>query len=490
MRKNFVNDQRFHMVILCICYLTAHLITACSTSPLYPYSQGADSALFALVGRGITEGKIMYTDFFDHKGPFIFFFNALGYFIGGRTGIFLLQGVFGCISLIFIYKAYSILHSSDHKMYAWDYLFLFVCGYIVCFHTFENGNLTEEYSQPFISCSLYLFAKYATQTKVHPEHPPIYAFVYGICLAFLAFMRLNNAVSVCAGILALFLYLLYTKQYKNLLLNLLFGVLGLSAVVVPVCVYFWYHSALEDMIFAAFIYNFRIFGGASQYNLLTNPNVYFALYLPIIICFILQITKIIKSRAITFIDFLLAIILLCNTINLWIANRYAHYFALFVPVYIVFLSQYFVIDFKKAVTYIVILCTLCNARFLMRNLLWGININFISKSEQITSSAVQQGISQIPENERKSIIGYEIPVSYYVHGDILPCYKYYTWQENWGNVNPEVLADFMDFLIVDQPLWVLTTPEEDNSVLLEILSNQYSLQFKNQALSAYRLLEE
>ena len=65
-----------------------------STSPLYAISWGHDSAVFQSIGKGWSKGYIPYLDSFDHKGPLLFALNALGYIIGGKNGLFILQLLF------------------------------------------------------------------------------------------------------------------------------------------------------------------------------------------------------------------------------------------------------------------------------------------------------------------------------------------------------------------------------------------------------------
>ena len=67
-----------------------------STSPLYPYYYGGDTAQFLTIGKAWYFGKIPYIDMFDHKGPFIFWIDMLGFLIGKgeKYGIAILQVIF------------------------------------------------------------------------------------------------------------------------------------------------------------------------------------------------------------------------------------------------------------------------------------------------------------------------------------------------------------------------------------------------------------
>ncbi len=62
------------------------------TTPFSQCDNGYDSAFFLLVGQGMTKGLLPYRDFFDMKGPYLFFIEYLGQLVSyGRLGIFLVQ---------------------------------------------------------------------------------------------------------------------------------------------------------------------------------------------------------------------------------------------------------------------------------------------------------------------------------------------------------------------------------------------------------------
>ena len=51
-----------------------------------------DQDIFYVIGRNWSEGKLPYITAWDSKGPFIFFFNMLGYLITKSDfGVFLLE---------------------------------------------------------------------------------------------------------------------------------------------------------------------------------------------------------------------------------------------------------------------------------------------------------------------------------------------------------------------------------------------------------------
>ena len=186
-------------------------------------------------------------------------------------------------------------------------------------------------------------------------------------------------------------------------------------------------------------------------------------------------------------DVLLAVILLVNGVALWIANRYLHYFTLFIPVYIVFLCRYLPINGKKLSVWVAVVCALFHLMFVGYYTLQSANFVYISKIVTDQYAAAAEGFGRIPEEERDSVIGYNVGSADYLAGDIVPCYKYYTLQPTWAITNPNVIPDFMRFVEEEKPLWVVTLPYEDTPELLRILEAHYELQFANEYLEYYRV---
>jgi len=97
---NIFSYKRYCFIYLIFISTLFLLFYSYTTSPLY-LNEGMDSTIYKTMGLGILEGKIPYRDLFDHKGPVVFYINALGQLImSGRQGIFLLQIISLSISLI------------------------------------------------------------------------------------------------------------------------------------------------------------------------------------------------------------------------------------------------------------------------------------------------------------------------------------------------------------------------------------------------------
>ncbi len=490
-KKRLKNKTDFiNISILCVCFVLGMLALSAYTSPLYPHFHGYDAAIFSLMGKGLTEGKELYVDLFDHKGPVIFFINALGNLLGGRSGIFVLQCISGFITIVFMYKTGKLLRPEGKYATVFECLFIFISTFSIFFFTFEKGNLTEEYSLPVIACALYLFVKYALCADEKTAHPPLYALIYGMGIAYLSFLRLNNAITLFAGVAAILVYLLLKRQYKNAAVNLLWGCVGIALVVLPLLLYFGLHSSLDDMLYATFFHNFHIAVNTARTNIWQEPLLFLALYLPMAVSLGLLVIKWIRKEKMSFVDVLLLSVWIGNLLVLVISNRFPHYFLLFCPVFHVYICRYLKFDRRSIGCYLVLLCLLFNLPYVADSAKTSVGYVYVHGVSESYHEQVVMGVSQIPEDERDSIIGYEIEACAYLMGDIMPCYQYYTLQETWAVTNPKVLEEFMMFLQTEEPKWVLVRPDEDSESIGQILSEKYEYRFENDYISYYRLREE
>ena len=128
-----------------------------ATSPLFTNYVGSDAGVFKIIGHAWLHGKIPYKDLFDHKGPFIFFINMLGYLLGGdnKVGVFIIQIVFMTVNVLSIFNISELVTRSN--FYKFIILFISLCFYKA---TYSEGNRCEEYVLPFILWSHYHILKF------------------------------------------------------------------------------------------------------------------------------------------------------------------------------------------------------------------------------------------------------------------------------------------------------------------------------------------
>ena len=115
-----------------------------------------DSSMFTYFGYAMNNGKIMYTEIFDHKGPIIFILNYIGVLLSTAnfTGVYMIE--FLSLFLFFVFTYWL----SKLWLQNYESLIPLIVEAIVLVFFLEGGNLTEEYALPFIAYSLYVFIKF------------------------------------------------------------------------------------------------------------------------------------------------------------------------------------------------------------------------------------------------------------------------------------------------------------------------------------------
>lgn len=259
MAVRFREREGFVCAFLALYALILLLWYSFTTSPLYNRI-GFDSEIFKVIGIGILEGKIPYRDLFDHKGPVIFFINALGQLIApGRTGLFLLQTVSLSCAFVLIYKI-SRLFSSVKKSVA---VVLLIGLFMTAFGV--GGNQVEEWELPWQLLAVYLALKYLIGFEKNPVHPPVYTLIYGICFGIVSFTRLNDGALIAGMMIGFAAFLILKKQQRQLPLNIALFLSGWALTAVPVLLYFGRNGALSEFFYGSYTHNFLY--AADKYSL-------------------------------------------------------------------------------------------------------------------------------------------------------------------------------------------------------------------------------
>lgn len=472
------------------------LLCAGFTSPLYPHYTGRDSSTFLVLARGILDGRIPYIDLFDHKGPVFYWMEAIGYFFGGRTGVFFLECILLLCDLYFINRISSLLYANC--------TIAAIAFFSTFFYLFQHGNLTEEFCMPLILAGLFFELKFLLSRE--KKHPPGIAYIYGLLLGLIALIRLNNAVSICAMLLCIIVILIHDRQRTNLLANILAGILGLATVTVPVCFYFYRQGALYDMLYGTFLLNLLYAKYITHYPILSSAFLYFMkLLVPGVYAFAVFWEKWRAERSRAYAALLFSTALTYGM--LVYTNAYMHYFMLGIPLLTIAAAA----QSPKAPS-----GTPMNIRMIVRRrqdtqdrwknvlsiFLGGITAGYILLSAYSACAPIyktyltdiaydeyqqtQTGMAVIPENERGAVIAFDTVSDFYCHAGILPCYRYFTLQKWLSTEKVNVYQEFMLYLIKERPLWVVIRTGDNDKILNEILTLLYSCRYSDDKYSYYR----
>ena len=473
-----INEKHIDIRIIIIFLFSSCLFTiiySFSTSPLYS-SYGSDSAIFQTIGRYWTESgnqsMIPYLNLFDHKGPLIFLIDAIGYGLtGNKYGILCIQIITIFIVCIGIYKICRIELSKNYAIF-WTIVNLFFLA-----SCYEDGNLTEEYALPFIVFSLYCIYKYFgsysadyfTEWLVR-EHPPMYAFIYGITVAFCFMTRVTNALVVCIGVLMITITIMLKRKWINLLHNMIGFLCGMIIIIVPFVIYFALHGALYDFWFGTIVYNMQ-YASSSGWIwkqdvsiLKLMAYVAFILFtcLPITILGIIAVYKKMYEKGI-----FLFMIGVSSILYLLINNTYRHYSIIMIPYFILSICEIKRLNSIIIRKYMFILflgLALCSGIASTGVLL----INGVSEKNQ----GYKELMAYIPSEEIESTIGYNVPSNMYLEYNIVPHYPYFQLQDWQGKKSTELMNKIRKTFIEGDVKWIIVMGESVG--IQDILDTNYT----------------
>lgn len=297
---------------------------------------GRDSGFFMYASQQLLQGKTLYVDVWDSKGPLIFFINALGLFIGKDTrwGVWVVEFLFWLASSLI---GYAVMRRRWGVLPAFLGMSVFL---LAGQRLIETGNFTEEYALLFTWISIYAFSQ-----TTYDEHKRRYPIWIGAMLALNFLLRANNIGT--AAVVAL-LYFIQAWQQAGLpqaLKKSLWLLVGLLIILAPVAAHFIYQGTLDEMLTASILYNF-------DYSFLTRPNtenirilqaaifpghkilrIWMLIPLAGFILTIFQAVQKVKTRQLCAFDGLLLLAWPIEIVASAISGRaYGHYFLLWLPV--------------------------------------------------------------------------------------------------------------------------------------------------------------
>lgn len=470
------------LVAAAFCFL---LVFSRYTSPLYPRLYGDDAAYFMLTGRQVLHGAVPYLDFFDVKGPFLFFIQAWGQGIGGRSGIFVVQFLFFSATVLLLF---ALARLFVHRQAAVTAVALAMA---LLTATFEGGNLTEEFSLPFVILPLLLACRVL---KAGGSHPPLYGFVYGVCFTLLVLIRATNAAAVC-GIFLLFLILLLARrQFGALCKNGAAVLLGMLAAAAPFLLYFGAHGALREMAYGAFglpfLYSQK---GVENRNAGAWSNL---LHYLSPACVGLAVGLLYQAKKNRPLGWLLFAASAVTVVAFLPGNAYLHYYTMTAPLFllsVVFLTDLCYDALQKrgekprrprrshfallAFTAVMLcVCVYFYIPIIDGNLTMTINLGQQQEQIQQTYREIREQAAAIPEEQRGQVWGYEVPARWFCISGIDPCYRYSAYQQYQSTLDPKIGQAIDGMLASDPPKWIAVRTEKlkFEPVLAQVLRASYT----------------
>jgi hypothetical protein len=235
------------VVLSALFFLLVALAVLAPIAPLYQPVPARDQGVYLYVGQQILEGKIPYRDVWDHKGPLVYYIDALGLWATGSAwGVWLLEIIFLFFAALASFLALQIIFDPSIA-FASTILWMVSLPQVL-----DHGNTVEEYSLLFQFAAIYFFLRSEKNTKGYWNEIMI-----GV-MAALAFCLRPNNIGVHAAIgLVLMVGVVFSPKERIRSLRRGIAAAAAGAVILSVvALYFAVHKSLGDLFDAMFIFNY------------------------------------------------------------------------------------------------------------------------------------------------------------------------------------------------------------------------------------------
>ena len=244
--KKIINKDILIYIILIIFAMLISL-----HSSIYPVNENGyistDVSIWINIAKKMSHGEIMYLDFFDHKGPILYFIYYIGYILGKNLGIWMIDVICNAINVLMIYKISKSILKNKNKA-------LIITAICMCYlsHLCIENPCTESIALPFILISFYQFTKFTINIRDFKQKESLCT---GISLAIVLLLRPNLIALWIIYYLYFFIKLIKAKEIKHLQQIVTFSIIGVIIVFLPVIFYLIINRAFTDFINTYLIFN-------------------------------------------------------------------------------------------------------------------------------------------------------------------------------------------------------------------------------------------
>lgn len=467
------------------------LIYSTTTSPLFPHLYGYDSAFFILVGKGMKDGMLPYVDFYDMKGPYLFFLQYLGQLIcDGRTGAFIIQVVNLTAALILSDLCHKEIVAKDSKLY-WVSRVINVLAVWGFLGLFDGGNMPEEFALPYLYFMLLLALRYIKLYERGIYQCPLhYGFLAGAAFMVNALMSLANSSFLCGCLLAMIVVLVIKREFLNLAKNAGTFVLGMLAVFIPFAVAYGVRGALGEMLHCTFVYGMQY--AQSSATPAYNDLVWLLGIVPLGLLLA-------RKKNLSWIVLGICVIV-SQLVRFKVGRGFYHYYILLTPAIslgccLIMSPLQTVQSVKQKVLDVairVVAVVLCVSLFpapiksfltVSRNCVRAIEHND-SEKDYLAAIYVRD---KIPEDKRDSVYGLGLVSRWYTMTGVYPCNRYCDWQDTLIGADANIKMEIDDFMTNNPPEYVVVCNNYRIDFILAYLEKDYTLVYGEERYQLYEL---
>lgn len=483
--------------ILLLAFAITLSISCLAASPLWNGVQTNDSIVFQLMGKGLLEGKVIYKDIFDHKGPIMYIINAIGILINNKYGIWIIETILIYISSIFIYKTSRLFLRKEYSIFISAIYLFFLFIHI------NSGNLTEDYSCIFSSIGLYYITRILYNNEMYKKKNWI---MIGLTFS-LAFFTKPTYISLWIAFgIAIIIKTIKHKNYIEFAKDLLYAFVGFMLITLPIILYIIITNSAVDFLNGFLLVNMKysnstITEKAINFIELTSNGYNIVLIFMIICNIIIYFEKKLKLE-IEIKIFSTTYLVFTIILTAMAPYPYTHYLtqlATMMAFEMLLIISYTIVKFNKQEQesnnnlYSYLIVTVClimtlTATYLQKQTIFNV-INDTTKEE--INETIKGVEEKITDNDYECLIIGNKP-ELYVYLDKYTDFKYF-FQYPIAKYDESIIKETVDYIKNEKPKLIMIKgikDEDFNTIITDELKqtiiNNYNYYYENK-LSYYLL---
>ena len=483
------------------------LVFSLWTSPFYKNWYGCDASFFTMAGRAILNGYVPYRDFFDLKGPYFFFIEALGQLIvKGRTGAFVMQVLALFATLIIMIKTCRLFLSCKKTAV--------IVSFFLFFHasTLWGGNTLEEFMLPLNLLAIYLTVK---DIKGNARIRPLTAMITGGCFGVILFAKVTVGAPIIGLVIAIIVYFIRSKRIFELISYLIYALFGVLIAITPVFIYFYCHKTLTDMLYAVFVFAFKRSLEGDKYDIhneLKISGCYFAMIFAL--CQVDYKRVVLKLRGLlsrksddkanniseTTREFVLSAIFamgFITAITLHFGDPFIYYFTTAYPIFMLTMIVMFVLydpltllkSWRLDIPVVAFLVFLCYFASHTSNQINTVLFDRGNTYYQTYVDKANEMASLIPECDKDSVYSINMDMQWFECNNILPCYSYTINLQFFVSLDNQIEQNIIKRLKTDPPKWIVIGGDLSSYLpnINDVVMPMYSEVYENEYGALYLL---
>lgn len=241
--------------------LSALVLFFCSKcSPAYPLNDWPDANVFFSAGKGMLQGKVIYRDLYDHKGPLLFFLHAFCALISTESfiGVYFLEILTNALFLLIAYRLIALYADDRLALCALPIMAVMLYTSI----SFQMGDSAEELTLPMVLWPLYQF--FACLRKKEGQTTRSQLIVAGFLLGCVFWLKFT-LVGLPACICLMLAWLGWKRSgLKGAVANIGWMLLGFVLSTLPWILYFWAVDGLLPFLKVYLYDNLFLYAGAKE----------------------------------------------------------------------------------------------------------------------------------------------------------------------------------------------------------------------------------